>query len=55
MNTGWKLFGNKLYKSIGVREMYEYSKGLRSTCSFNKQYFVKLFDDKELPSTCPDL
>lgn len=26
--------GNKLNKSIDVREMYEYSKGLRSACSF---------------------
>lgn len=26
--------GNKLNKSIDVREMYEYSKGLRSTCFF---------------------
>lgn len=33
--------GNKLNKSIDVREMYEYSKGLRSTCSFLLTIFCR--------------
>lgn len=33
--------GNKLNKSIDVREMYEYLKGLRSTCSFLLTIFCR--------------